>query len=121
MADFTRNSVADMAADNPGINMGTTGSMNLLDWGADREWPAHEAHWRENYALRPYAHADRNYDHYAPAYRYGSAAARHYAGRDWNDVERDLERDWDKARGESKSTWADMKDAVRDAWDRVRN
>jgi hypothetical protein len=120
MADFTRNSVADMAAGNPGINMGTSGSMKDIDWGDDREWPSHDAHWRLHYGSRPYAHADRGYEHYAPAYRYGTAAAAQYAGRDWSDAERDLERGWERARGASTSTWADMKDAVRDAWDRVR-
>ena len=120
MADFTRNSVADMAAGSPGINMGTTGSMQDMEWGEDREWPTHEAHWRQNYASRPYAQADRGYDHYEPAYRYGTASATRHAGRKWNDVESDLERGWDSARGTSKSTWTEMKGAVRDAWDRVR-
>ena len=120
MADFTRNSVADMAAGNPGINMGTTGSMHDIEWGDGAEWSAHDAHWRQHYGSRPYVHADRGYDHYAPAYRYGTEAATRYAGREWSDAERDLERDWEKARGTSTSTWAEMKDAVRDAWDRVR-
>ena len=120
MADFTRNTVADMAAGNPGINMGTTGSMHDLEWGADREWPSDDAHWRSNYHTRPYAAADRGYEHYRPAYQYGSAAATRYAGREWDDVEPELERGWDSARGHSKTAWAEAKDAVRDAWDRVR-
>jgi hypothetical protein len=65
-------------------------------------------------------HADRGYEHYAPAYRYGTAAATRYADREWADAEGDLERGWEQARGTSTSTWAQMKDAVRDAWDRVR-
>jgi len=37
----------------------------------------------------------------------------------WNDVERDLERDWSSYSYRGKSTWQQVKDAVRDAWDRV--
>jgi hypothetical protein len=119
MADFTKNSVADMAAANPGINMGTTGSLHDVQWGTE-EWGAVDAHWRESFHTRPYVHADRGYEYYQPAYRYGTVAATRHAGRQWNDVEGDLERGWNEARGESKSAWHEVKDAVRDAWDRVR-
>ena len=121
MADFTSGNVFDnMPSGNPGINMGTTGSMHEIDWGTESWGENEQRHWRDSYASRPYVQADRGYDYYEPAYRYGTAAARHHAGREWNDVEGELERDWDKARGASKSTWAEAKDAVRDAWDHVR-
>jgi hypothetical protein len=64
--------------------------------------------------------ADRGFDYYEPAYRYGTEAARIHRDRQWNDVEGDLERGWDRARGASHSAWAEVKDAVRDAWNRVR-
>lgn len=116
MADFASNNVFDnMPGGNPGINMGTTGSMHEIDWAQPDQ-----AHWRQHYASRPYAQADRAFEHYEPAYRYGTAAARHHAGREWHEVEGDLERGWDGARGTSQSKWHEMKDAVRDAWDRVR-
>lgn len=35
MADFTKDSVADMAAANPGLNMGTTGSMRETERSSD--------------------------------------------------------------------------------------
>lgn len=122
MADFSKNTVADMAAGNPGVNMGTSGSMRDLDEYADADWAPHERHWREHYASRPYALADRGYEHYHDAYRYGaaSASAARHRDREWHEVEDDLERGWDAARGRSRSAWAEMKDAVRDAWDRVR-
>jgi hypothetical protein len=120
MADFTRNSVADMAAGNRGINMGTTGSMHDTDRASDDLWGQDDAHWREHHATRPYVQADRGYEHYQPAYRYGHSAAHQHAGRDWDHVSGDLERGWDGARGDSKATWHEAKDAVRDAWDRVR-
>lgn len=120
MADFTKNTVADMAAGNPGINLGTTGSMREMDRASDDLWNQDDAHWREHHVTRPYVHADRGYEHYQPAYRYGHSAARQHTGREWDDVSGDLERGWDHARGESRQTWHEAKDAVRDAWDRVR-
>ena len=109
MADFTRNSAADIAAGNPGINMGTTGSLHDIDWGTESAAlsEADDAHWRANYHTRPYASADRSYDYYRPAYRYGAVSSAH-------------ERGWDSARGHSKSAWHEVKDAAHDAWDRVR-
>jgi hypothetical protein len=42
-------------------------------------------------------------------------------GRSWDDAESDLRSGWDsyEHRGESQSTWEEIKEAVRDAWDRV--
>ena len=120
MADFTKNSVADMAAGNPGINMGTTGSMRETDRASDDLWTQEDAHWRANFASRPYAAADRGYEHYQSAYRYGHGSAIRHQGREWTEVERDLEQGWDSARGNSTSSWHEAKDAARDAWDRTR-
>lgn len=120
MADFTKNTVADMAAGNPGIDMGTSGSMRDVPEYTDSEWAPHERYWRDNFASRPYVQADRGYAHYHDAYRYGAASAARHADREWHEVEPDLEREWTSARGASRSTWGEMKDAARDAWDRAR-
>jgi hypothetical protein len=124
MADFNRSvansSAADMAAGNPGINMGTSGSMHEVAWGTEGWGQAHDAHWQTIFGSRPYAKADRGYEHYRPAYRYGTEASLRHQGREWNEVESDLERGWTGARGDSTSAWHDVKDAVRDAWDHVR-
>ena len=123
MADFTNPSasVADMAAGNPGINMGTTGSMRETEYASDDLWNQQDAHFREQYLTRAYASADRPYEHYQPAYRYGYASATQHAGSEWSAVEGDLERGWDKARGSSASAWHEVRDAARDAWDHVRS
>jgi hypothetical protein len=76
-------------------------------------------YWRENYQTRPYARADMTYDTYQPAYRYGWESYGQYAGKQWNEVENDLERGWDKAKGTSRLAWNDAKLATRDAWDRL--
>ena len=114
MADFTKDSAADIAAGNPGINMGTSGSMREVDWGTE------DAYWRQEYATRPYAKADRDYDHYAPAYRYGAESRARHAGRSWEEAEPELERGWHAYRGSTQTAWAEIKDAVRDAFHRHR-
>lgn len=81
-----------------------------------------EGYWRENYKNRPYFRAGRNYSDYQPAYKYGweSASRNDYAGKKFEDVESDLERNWDKARGTSSTAWNESREATRDAWNRVR-
>jgi hypothetical protein len=114
MADFRKPTTAGMAADNPGADMGTSGSMREIDWGTE------DAYWRENYATRPYVSVDRGYEYYQPAYRFGATSASRYAQGDWATVEPELAKDWDRDRADGGSKWDDVKDAVRDAWDRAR-
>lgn len=56
-----------------------------------------EKYWKENYQNRPYFKEGLNYSEYATAYRYGwEAAAREgYRNRTFEDVEPDLQRDWE--------------------------
>ncbi len=75
--------------------------------------------WRENYATRPYAAADRGYETYQPAYRDGWESRAQYADKKYEDVEPDLERGWDRARGASSLAWNDAKHATKDAWHRI--
>ena len=78
-----------------------------------------DAYWRENYSTRPYAQADRAYEYYHPAYRYGWESRMRNGTRQWDEVESDLERGWDKFKGESKLTWSEAKFAAKDAWNRI--
>jgi hypothetical protein len=82
------------------------------------EWNDEDAFWRTNYRGRPYA-AGRDYDYYQPGYRYGYEAANRYPNRAWDEVESELSRDWNTYEHRGSSTWEQIKDAVRDAWDRV--
>jgi len=81
-------------------------------------WQDEDEYWRTHYSSRPYVEGD-SYDMYRPGYRFGYDAAARYDGRDWNDVERDLEREWDRYEYKGASTWAQVKLAVRDAWARM--
>ena len=80
---------------------------------------AEDSYWRENYRDRPYANGGASYDDLGPAYGYGVHAYSSHPGRSFDEVERDLSRDWDSARGTSSLDWQDAKQATRDAWDRL--
>ena len=76
-------------------------------------------YWRKNYASRDYVKPGTSYDEYGPAYQYGWEAQSKNAGKNFDDVESDLGRDWDSKRGGSKMSWEQAKHASRDAWERV--
>ena len=78
-----------------------------------------EAYWRENYVSRPYVTPGMSHDDYGPAYRYGWESRSRYSDKRFEEVEADLERDWERAKGKSRLTWAQANAASRDAWDRV--
>jgi hypothetical protein len=86
---------------------------------ANTEWSTEDAYWRTNYKTRPYASSSSDYSFYQPGYRYGYEAANRYHGRTWNDVEADLKSGWNSFEHRSAATWEQIKDAARDAWDRV--
>jgi len=77
------------------------------------------AYWEKNYRDRDYVDADLDYDHYGPAYRYGWESRTRYDHDDFETVENDLERDWEKNRGTSNLEWGAARPATRDAWNRV--
>ncbi len=122
MSDYPNpvGNLSGMLTGNPGINMGTTGSMRDTQYYSDDLWNEHNATLRQLHPTRAYAHADRPYEHYEPAYRYGASSAVQHTGRDWHEVEGELAQGWDKARGTSASSWHEVKDAARDAWLHVR-
>lgn len=76
-------------------------------------------YWRENYSSRPYADRNVPYDTYQPAYRTGYEGYARYAGKSYEEVEADLERDYQRAKGNSNLGWDKAKHATRDAWHRV--
>jgi hypothetical protein len=87
------------------------------DWPS---WEDEDRYWRTNYRTRPYASTgSSDYDFYRPAYQYGYEGAKQYQGRGWDDVESDLSRSWTSYKYRGESTWEQVKDAVRDAWDRM--
>jgi hypothetical protein len=91
----------------------------MADRNNPLSWDDEDKYWQTNYRTRPYASGSTEYDRYRPGYRYGYESATRYNGRSWNDVEADLSRGWNSFEHRGASTWEQVKDAVRDAWDRV--
>jgi hypothetical protein len=83
------------------------------------EWTAESTYWRDNYKTRPYFRAERDYGYYEPAYRYGWESADRYRGKSWDEVQADLEHGWEDYKLRGKLAWHEIKDAVRDAWNRT--
>lgn len=80
-----------------------------------------ETYWSEHYNTRPYVKSGASFDDYGPAYRNGVDAHSRYPGRPFDDIETELSRDWDSARGPSSLDWEAARHASRDAWDRARD
>jgi hypothetical protein len=78
-----------------------------------------DAYWRENYRTRDYVDRNQSYDLYAPAYRTGYEGYGRYVGRRYEDVEPELQREYERTRGTSGLAWEKAKYATRDAWHRV--
>ena len=78
-----------------------------------------DEYWHSSYDKEPYYQKGMTYDDYAPAYRTGYDGREKYAGRHFNEVERDLEANYNRAKGSSKLAWENAKSATRAAWDRL--
>ena len=51
------------------------------------DWETEDAYWQSAYPERTYARADRTYEYYRSAYRYGTESAIRWRGREWDEVE----------------------------------
>jgi uncharacterized protein YcfJ len=76
-------------------------------------------HFQNSYQSAPYYSAGREWNDYEPAYKYGYDTYGQYRGQRFEDVETNLERDWDTRRGDSRLAWAEAKGAVRDGWHKI--
>jgi hypothetical protein len=86
-----------------------------------RTWETEEAYWRDNWQSRPYVTADRTFDYYQPAYRYGVESAVQFRDLDWKEAEEDLSVGWSGFDYPgSRPLWEDVRHAVKDSWHRVR-
>ena len=76
-----------------------------------------DAYWRDAHVKQSYYSKGREYDAFAPAYRTGYEGRVKYNGRKFDEIETDLEADYKRHNG--KLDWIDVKDASRNAWNRV--
>jgi hypothetical protein len=78
-----------------------------------------EIFWKQQHATQAYADKALNYEHYAPAYRTGSEAARRHAGKEFEEVEDDVALQYERNRAGSPLPWDQARPAVKAAWDRI--
>jgi uncharacterized protein YcfJ len=76
-------------------------------------------HFESIYKTAPYYRAGREWNDYRPAYKYGYDTYSQYRGQRFEDVEPQLERDWNATRAESRLGWNEAKGAVRDGWHHI--
>ena len=78
-------------------------------------------HWQATLPQRHYVLIDRDYERdYAPAYRFGHDQRQlHPAHRRFEDVEHSLATRWAQFKVQSRLSWQEAKDAVKDAWLKV--
>ena len=84
------------------------------------EFLEYEEDFRSHYDTE-YAHEGVRYDEYVPAYHYGATMAREirYQDRSWEEVEPEVQQDWERDRAPGVGSWERFKAAVRHGWDRV--
>ena len=80
---------------------------------------AEEAYWRENFEREPYYDAMMNYEDYSAAYRTGWEGRGRYRGHAFEQAETDLQRDYERNRGNSRLGWDRARSATRAAWERI--
>lgn len=81
-----------------------------------------EAHyWRNHYTEQPYYSSDLTYEDYQPAFRVGYEGYTRYhsTGRTFDEVELELQRDYERDTDRAGLAWETAKLAARDAWYRV--
>jgi len=81
-------------------------------------YDTYDADFRNYYQTR-YANSGMAYDRYQPAYRYGYDLANdaRYRGRNWNEIEPEVRRDWESR---NQGPWENFKDSIQYSWDKVR-
>jgi hypothetical protein len=72
--------------------------------------------FRDCFRDASYYSTGRDWNDYAPAYRYGVQAFARYRGKRFEDIERRLEQGWNSAKASSRLVWVEARGAVLDAW-----
>jgi uncharacterized protein YcfJ len=76
-------------------------------------------YFESNYRNAPYYSAGRDWNDYEPAYKYGYDTYGQYRGQRFEDVEPQLERDWNSTKANSRLAWNEAKGAVKEGWHHI--
>jgi len=80
---------------------------------------AEEAYWAAQHKSEPYYDKSYTFQDYQPGYRTGWEGRARHQGRTFDEVERDLQTDYQRNRGQSRLEWENSRHAARAAWNRV--
>jgi hypothetical protein len=80
-----------------------------------------EAYWAGQYENEAYYDKRYTFEDYRPGYRTGWEGRARYSGRTFDEVERDLQADYERNRGKSRLDWQNNRHAVRAGWDRIED
>ena len=76
-------------------------------------------HFQNTYQSTPYYVGGSEWRDYEPAYKYSYDAYGQYQGKKFEDIESELERNWDTTRADSRLAWNEARGAVRDGWHHI--
>ena len=79
---------------------------------------AEDLYWQRAYITEPYYNSELSYDDYAPAYRAGFMHRQNNA-RSWEEVEGELQSEWERNKGASRLDRDDALHPMRAAWYRA--
>src|SRR5690349_19319809 len=84
---------------------------------------ADDDYYRSHYESSPNRLADRSYEDVRPAYHLGHIAANNpdYSGREWNDVERDLQHGWNADTTRRYGEWSTVRGYANEGFNRGRS
>ena len=77
-----------------------------------------DTYWKTNYAKQKYVEGNVPFAIYQLAYRTGYEGHNRYSGKKYQEVEADLQRDYERSAGHATLAWDKAKHATRDAWNR---
>ena len=78
-----------------------------------------DAYWKSNFSSQKYVESNASYATYQPAYRTGYEGPGLYPGKKYEQVEKDLQRSYEKSPGNATLSWDKARHATRDAWNRA--
>ena len=106
-----------------GIDRGESVGTGGLAAGEDLDEVAEGDYWRQNFRRRqPWELWLGGEDDETSAWMRATSPSgqAEYEGRDFDDVESELERSWDALHGENAQEWEEAREVVRDGWHRAR-
>src|SRR5690349_8559040 len=78
-----------------------------------------EEYWRKHHASQPFATEGTTCEQFAPAYRVGAEAVYKYPGKEFHELEVDVELDYEKHEIGSALPWDHVRGATKAAWSKV--